>query len=133
LDTLAQHANGPTKFKTWNPRFFRTERIGDRSFIGSLDELDVKRDLLLSFLEPAEASGTSWEVEQVQRFFEETRPDPDASIWVRDIDKDEPKWLTSTELAQHLPQHVRKLFSIIVLAERDRPLNFLHTLISIDV
>ena len=102
-----QPSASPAKFKTWNPRFFGTQPIRDRSFIGSLEELDVRRDPLLAFLEPAEASGTSWKVEQVQRFFEETVPYPQAEIWVRDIDKDNSKWLTSSELPQHVPQPVR--------------------------
>lgn len=101
--------------KRWNPEFFKKPkrtRSNDPLFIEVLEDIRVERHLQDAFLQNTEASGSSWEVEQVQKFFREARNDPAARLWrdyrVKGIKftKSQSRWHLSEALPSIMTQEV---------------------------
>jgi hypothetical protein len=105
--------------KRWNPEFFKDRRkdgkISDRPFVEALEHIRVQRSNLDVFLQNSELSGSSWEVEQVRKFFREAKSFPEAKLWLDHRSKtttpsqSQPRWLTSKELQDVLVQQVSSL------------------------
>ncbi|KAJ8113689.1 hypothetical protein OPT61_g4233 [Boeremia exigua] len=80
--------------------------IPDPLFIESLEQIDVQRELQDAFLSVSEISGSSWEVERVQKFFREARTVSDANMWIDFRQKDtearhhHSRWIASNQLAE---------------------------------
>ncbi len=94
----------------WKANFFEKQHgigtIPDPLFVDTLEQIDNQRELHDAFLSVSEISGSSWEVEQVQRFFREARAVSDTNIWI-DFRQDEigtsrrySKWIASDQLAE---------------------------------
>ena len=72
--------------KRWNPEFFKNRRkegqINDRLFVEALTSMKVQRSMLDVFLQNSEYLGSSWEAEQVRKFFRDTQCFPTARLWL---------------------------------------------------
>lgn len=82
-------------------------------FTDSLEQNDVQRDLQEAFLQDTEISGSSWEVEQVRKFFRAAGSIPDAKVWMDfrvkgvDTSQHQSRWLRSNYLGDIMNQQVR--------------------------
>ena len=99
--------------KRWNPGFAKRHEKNsstDPLFIDVLENIQVERQLQDAFLQDTEISGSSWEVEQVQKFFREAKSALVVKIWMdyrvksTKSSKSESRWLVSDDLARVLAQ-----------------------------
>ena len=90
--------------KTWDPIFLKRRKVEDRPFVDTVSKVTPKLGLLTAFLQSTNASGTSWEVQQVQRFCKKTPGVPNTYIWVDDrvntakTKNKALKWVTPSDL-----------------------------------
>lgn len=97
--------------KNWSGIFLVKRAVQDRPFIETVAKPKLKLGLLPAFLQTTDASGPSWEIEQVLRFCKKTAEVPKARIWIDDRvstaeKKSVPIWTTSAELATFSRQQV---------------------------
>ena len=99
--------------KRWNPGFSKRHEKNSRNdplFVDVLENIQVERQLQDAFLRDTEISGSSWEVEQVQKFFREAKSALVVRIWMdyrvknTKSSKSESRWLLSDDLARVLAQ-----------------------------
>jgi hypothetical protein len=99
--------------KRWNAGFAKRHEknsSNDPLFVDVLENIQVERELQDAFLQDTEISGSSWEVEQVQKFFREARSALVARIWMDYRVKNtksstsESRWLLSDDLARVMAQ-----------------------------
>ena len=102
--------------KSWNSKFSKKQWENHVSretlFIESLEQNNVQLSLQETFLQDAEISGSSWEVEQVRKFFRAARTIPGAKVWmdfrVKGVDTNEhqSRWLQFNCLGDIINQQV---------------------------
>lgn len=106
--------------KRWNPEFFKNRRkegqINDRLFVEALTSMKVQRSMLDVFLQNSEYLGSSWEAEQVRKFFRDTQCFPTARLWLdlrskfAAVKEVQSKWMTLGEMRNTLMQQVSHLY-----------------------
>lgn len=115
VDGIESQSSTGTSFrnsKAWELIFSQPRKIRDRPFIDTVTEPKLKLGLLTAFLQYTNASGPSWEVEEVQKFCNSTPEVPKALIWIDDRVSSEksrkkaPKWVVPADLDEVSRQRV---------------------------